>query len=158
MTNIPVLGYEELYEVTPDLEIYSIRKKRILKKTTSFKGYHIVGLFKDGKQRLFFFHRIIAKAFIPNPDNKPFINHKNGIKTDNRLENLEWVTCQENIRHSYKNGLQIPPTGGACHSAKLTLDITTGIYYDTMKQASVSRGIKYHQAKSNGQKFGLIYV
>ena len=53
-------------------------------------------------------HRIVAEVFIPNPDKKPFVNHINGIKDDNRVDNLEWVTGSENMQHAYSTGLQIP--------------------------------------------------
>jgi len=57
-------------------------------------------------------HRIVAMAFIPNPESKPFINHKDGIRDNNKLENLEWCTQSENVLHSYRMGFQIPPWRG----------------------------------------------
>lgn len=63
------------------------------------KGYLYVSLCKDGKMKSVYVHRLLAKAFIPNTDSKTEINHINGIKTDNRLENLEWVTPKENSVH-----------------------------------------------------------
>jgi hypothetical protein len=65
-------------------------------------------------------HRLVAISFIPNLNNKPFVNHKNGIKTDNRLENLEWCTESENSQHAYDTGLSIS-VKGSCHGrSKLT--------------------------------------
>ena len=59
----------------------------------------------EGKRYDFTIHRLVALAFIPNEENKPFINHKNGIKTDNRVENLEWCNQSENVTHAVKNRL-----------------------------------------------------
>lgn len=69
-------------------------------------GYIVVSLLKGGKRRTTMLHRLIAEAFIPNPENKPTVNHINGIGTDNRIENLEWATVQENIHHAIRSGLK----------------------------------------------------
>lgn len=78
----------------------------MLKPIENRKGYVKVNLHLEHGERLNRqIHRLVAIAFIPNPENKPEVNHKNGIKNDNRVDNLEWVTGEENIRHAYETGL-----------------------------------------------------
>jgi hypothetical protein len=72
-----------------------------LKTETIIEGYQRIVLMKEARRRRYMCHRIVAQEFIPNPDNKPFINHINGNKQDNRVENLEWVTQSENELHSH---------------------------------------------------------
>lgn len=94
-----------LYEVSNMGNIRNIKTKRIFNKNIDCHGYCIVTLRKGNKQKLFKVHRLVAQTFIPNPENKPQVNHKNGIKTDNRVDNLEWTTCKENVQHAVNNGL-----------------------------------------------------
>lgn len=80
-------------------------KVKILNLTYDGKGYAYVGIHKDGAQKKIHVHVLVATAFIPNPENKREVNHKNGNKSDNRVENLEWATSSENRQHALKTGL-----------------------------------------------------
>ena len=97
----PIKEFEGYYEVSNMGRVRSLNykrtgKKKILKNIEDYKGYLEVGLTKNGKRKQFKVHRLVAKAFIPNPENKPCIDHINTIKSDNRVENLRWVTYKEN--------------------------------------------------------------
>lgn len=80
-------------------------RERLLKPMIVAGGYCQIQLRINGKSKKFLVHRIIAQAFIPNPENKPHVNHINGDKHDNRVENLEWCTQSENLRHAVNIGL-----------------------------------------------------
>lgn len=117
-----IKGYEGIYKISNHGRIMSLdkfvnhgnrgnilKRGRILKQVLTKSGYHRVSLC-DGRTKINAITSIyVARAFIPNPENKPQVNHKNGIKTDNKVTNLEWCTNSENIKHAYDNGLLCPP-------------------------------------------------
>ena len=100
----PVRGYEGMYEVSNYGNVRSMNynhtgEVRNMKTETNKNGYKQVNLCKDGKQKLPTVHRLVAQAFLPNPENLPQVNHINENKSDNRVENLEWTTREKNVRH-----------------------------------------------------------
>jgi len=111
----PVVGYEGFYEVSDEGCLRSvdrevrykssgtmIRRGRPMKLNTNRYGYVDVKLGKEGIETSHLMHRLVAMAFLENPEAKPQVNHKNGNKGDNRLENLEWSTLSENRLHAYR--------------------------------------------------------
>ena len=100
-----IKGYEGLYAVSNTGLVKGKKYNRVLKPEIN-KGYARISLSKGGKASKQFIHRLVASHFIPNPDNKPQVNHINGDKLTNTAINLEWVTCSENHKHAYQLGLK----------------------------------------------------
>lgn len=107
-----IKGYEGLYQVSNLGRVKSLEqpakpgsgnhaRPEVILKLRNRLGYSVIGLYKNTKQKYHSVNRLVAQAFIPNPENKSETNHINGIKNDNRVENLEWCTRSENINHSY---------------------------------------------------------
>lgn len=94
----PILGYETLYQISSHGRVRN-KYNHILSHKDK-EGYRRVVLVLNRKKTNKSIHRLVAIAFIPNPENKPQINHKNGVKKDNHVGNLEWVTSKENVRHA----------------------------------------------------------
>lgn len=93
-------GYENLYQVSNMGRVRSLfRYRKILKNKIRNNGYHEVSLYKDKTQCFKLVHRLVAEAFIPNPENKPVVDHVNTIRGDNRVENLKWCTTKENCNN-----------------------------------------------------------
>lgn len=120
----PVIGYEDYYAVDEFGNVHSMvtaqgRRKCILKPHPK-NGYLAVNLFKDGVCKHQYIHRLIAEAFIPNPNNLPEVNHIDGDKTNNRVGNLEWCSRRKNLEHAWSIGHKCVGESHGC--ARLTED------------------------------------
>lgn len=135
-------GHGEKYEVSTDGEIRNKKTGKSLEHFTDKKGYHFVSL--RGKNIRV--HRVVASVFIPNPENKPQVNHINGKKADNRVSNLEWATASENVQHAYAIGAK-KPAGAASPSNKhlrhkiAVVCLETGEVYPSICDAASKTGI-----------------
>lgn len=124
------------YLVTRDGRVFS-KNGQEKKPSQNYKGYLVVSLRNKGKQYLRRVHRLVALAYIPNPENKPDINHKDGNKQNNQVENLEWVTNSENHRHA--------STAGLLHTTPVDMLDLAGNYLRTFR--SLKEAEEYAGAK-----------
>lgn len=143
-------GYEGKYEISNLGRVRSnskhkkINEDKCLSPAPNKRGYLTVSLFKNGKHLTKKIHRLVAQAFLPNPENKPQVNHIDGDKTNNCVDNLEWATQEENIQHSYKLGLHKRFFGKDNHLSK------TVIQYD-LKMNEIERfGSLYEIKRKKG--------
>jgi hypothetical protein len=100
---VPIFGYEGMYEISNKGKIRN-NKLKILQTRLSKGGYERVSLRRRGQKSIqYLVHRLVAEAFIPNPYNKTEVNHLSGVRDQNNVENLSWVTREENQQYSYTN-------------------------------------------------------
>jgi hypothetical protein len=161
----PVPEYEGIYDVSNYGRVKSLCRvvkfgnrcprvvdEKILKRNNS-NGYLTISLARDGKKLTAMIHSLVAKAFINNPDSKPHVNHKDGIRWNNFYKNLEWVTCSENVLHSYNVLGNTAVCGSFNGSSKLNeCDISRiiSLYNNGLTQKEI--GKMYNVSMSNISK------
>lgn len=124
------------YTITKNGDIYNSKGKKLKQHLNKF-GYYRVSLFIDGKKVNQSVHRLVAKQFVKNPDNKPCVNHIDGCKTNNNYMNLEWVTNSENVKHAYKLGLNKGSYGEIHGHTKLKNEQIEYIYINPDKKTNM---------------------
>ncbi len=135
-----IKGFENRYEISSDGQVRNARTKKILAQKLTKSGYYEVSFRKVGEKKKTFFlvHRLVASAFINNPDDKQQVNHINGDKLTNTVYNLEWCTPKENTKHAFETNLR------------------TGSGYNKCKK--FGKTSKYHYVERlNSSKDGLVY-
>ena len=148
---LPITGYEGLYEVSNTGKIKSLGRyksfgnrgskvwmdEKILIPRKDKYGYCIVQLCKNGKKKFAKVHRLVATAFVDNPKSKPFVDHINTIKNDNRVENLRWVTSKENSN----NPITLKRNRKLKHNKRKVICLETQKIYNSIKEAGEIIGI-----------------
>lgn len=105
---VPLKGFEDRYYIDEDGNVFAQRTCNAIRPYIKRNGYLQVTLYAEDGKHNEYVHRLVGKQFLPNPENKPEINHKDGNKQNNNYSNLEWSTSSENKYHAYKTGLSIP--------------------------------------------------
>lgn len=134
-----IKNYEN-YIISKDARVYNKITNKKLTPTFDTRGYLQVKVYKNGKGTTRKLHRLVAETYLLNPENKPQINHIDGIKINNKLSNLEWISCTDNMIHSWKIGLR-----DHCRrvASKIVIDLQTGIFYDSAKDLAKLLNMRY---------------
>lgn len=144
-------GYQGQYKITANGKVWSVKRKRFLTPIYDKDGYQTITLYKDGFSKTYKIHRLVAIAFIPNEEELATVNHKNHIRHDNRVSNLEWLSFADNIRDSHNIGVcQLDDDDNiiAMYNSITDASKDTGIY-----RTGISRAINGMQPKVSGKKF-----
>lgn len=124
---VDIKGYKGLYAVTSCGKVWSYRKKKFLKPDTGKRGYQRVSLSKQGEIKRFLVHRLVAEAYIPNPNNYDTVDHIDGCPTHNYIKNLQWMTLKDNV---------IKGNSGLKNAAKKVRCIETGEVFVSLSSAA----------------------
>lgn len=171
---IEIQGYEGLYSVTSDGRVWSHPKGTNTKNgrwmsLDNSGRYPMVSLMKDGQKKRHLVHRLVAQAYVSNPDNLPQVNHINGNRTDNRADNLEWVTASDNRIHAWNTGLQVTTEdhkasarkagyGRRLFSMEQAEDIRAAYASGDMNQYELAAHYNTSQAVINGIVLNKTYI
>lgn len=150
-------GTDGEYKISNQGKVATTKTGRILTPSIDARGYERVCLFKMDRRRRYKVHRLVAITFIPNPGNKEQVNHKDGNKRNNSVENLEWVTNEENMHHSRENGLH-DGHKKFCESRKkriIATHIESGedIVFDSILAAKKALGTTHIQEVLRGLRY-----
>lgn len=126
---IDIEGYEGLYAVTSCGKVWSYRTKKFLKPDANERGYQRVSLSKEGKTKRFLIHRLVAEAYIPNPNNYDTVDHIDGCSAHNYIKNLQWMTLKHNV---------IKGNRGLKNAAKKVRCVETGEIFESLSNAAKS--------------------
>ena len=134
-----IKDYEDLYTISNYGKIKRKKDNYIFKENKNSRGYRVITLTKNKIEKSYSVHRLVAETFIPNIYNLPQINHKDGNKMNNKVNNLEWCNQSYNMKHAYKNGLEIKK----CKKVnQYDLDNNLIMTWNSVKEASKKLGIK----------------
>lgn len=154
-----------IYHISDHGQVKSYKrgKERILKPTLTSNGYAAVKICANGKRKIHKIHRLVALAFIPNPEQKGDVNHKDGNKANNHVDNLEWNTRKENVNHAWQTGLcESKRLATIERKSKPVIDVVTGTKYKSLINACqdinepYSRHLMRIFQKSQNQRFFYI--
>lgn len=156
-----IINFQGKYSVTSDGKVWSYKNRLFLKPMTAPNGYLKVNLTENGKPKNYYIHRLVACAFISNPENKPECNHIDGNKSNNNITNLEWCTHKENVIHSFRSLGRSSARGESSGMSKLiradVIKIKQLLAEDKLSQVEIARLFTISEQTISYIKLGKVW-